>query len=145
LQDGIDQVLSTIGYRLYIDKVEMPLSVKFGKDIEVKFGFSNEGIAPFYYEWPTEVYLFDESGKTISIYPMPMDLRKILPNQVYVVTFTLPVSNLENGKYMIGFAIIDPFTGLPSVKLANENTRKDLIQAVGSFEVKWLFNFPNKK
>jgi Domain of unknown function (DUF4832) len=144
LQSGIDRTMSTIGYRLYIDNVEMPRFVKFGEDIQVKFGFSNDGIAPFYYKWPTKVYLFDESGKTISIYPMQMDLRQILPGQVYVVPFMLPVKNLVNGKYMIGFAIIDPLTGQPGVKVANENTRKDLIQVVGSFEVRWLFNFQNK-
>ena len=144
LQDGIDQVLSTIGYRLYIDNVEMPLFIKFSGNIQIKFGFSNDGIAPFYYEWPTRIYLFDESGKTISTYPMPMDLTKILPDQDYEVSFMLPVSNLENGKYTIGFAIIDPLTDRPSVKLANENTRDDLIQEVGSFKVKWLFNLRGK-
>jgi hypothetical protein len=144
LQAGLDQVLSTIGYRLYIDHAEMPLTVKFGRDMQIKFGFSNDGIAPFYYDWPTRVYLFDENGKTLSTYLLPVDLRKILPNQIYKVPFTLPVSSLENGKYMIGLAIIDPLTGQPGVKLANENTRMDLIQAVGSFEVKWLFDFQNK-
>jgi hypothetical protein len=144
LQAGIDQVLSTIGYRLYVDNVEMPLTVKFGKDIQIKLGFSNDGIAPFYYEWPARVYLFDESGKTLSAYPLTMDLRKILPGQVYEEPFTLPVTNLENGKYTIGVSIIDPLTGQPGVKLANENTRNDLIQTVGSFEVKRLFNFQNK-
>jgi hypothetical protein len=144
LQSGVDQVLSTMGYRLYIDNVEMPRSVKFGNEIQIKFSFSNDGIAPFYYEWPTKVYLFDESGKIISTYPLQMDLRKILPGRVYEVPFTLAVKNLANGKYMIGLAIIDPLTGQPGVKLANENTRKDLIQTVGSFEVKWLFNFQNK-
>jgi hypothetical protein len=144
LQDGIDQVLSTIGYKLYIVTVEMPLSVKFGKDMQIKFNFSNDGIAPFYYEWPAKLYLFDKSEKTISTYPLPIDLRKILPDQIYEVSFMLPVSNLENGKYKIGFAIIDPLTGHPGVKLANESVRDDLIQEVGSFEVKWLFDIPNK-
>ncbi len=143
LQAGIDQVLSTMGYRLYIDHVEMPLSVKFGREIQIKFSFSNDGIAPFYYEWPTRVYLYDESGKTISAYPMQMDLRKILPDQVYEMTFLLPVSSLGNGKYTIGFAIIDPLTSQPGVKLANENARADLIQEIGTFEVKRLFNLPN--
>lgn len=144
LQSGVDQVLSTMGYRLYIDNVEMPRSVKFGNEIQIKFIFSNDGIAPFYYEWPTKVYLFDDSGKTISTYPLQMDLRKILPGRVYEMPFTLPVKNLAKGKYMIGLAIIDPLTEQPGVKLANENTRKDFIQTVGSFEVKWLFNFQNK-
>ena len=135
LQVGIDQVLSTIGYRLYIEKVEMPLIVNFGWNIQVKLSFSNDGIAPFYYNWPTMIYLFDESGKTIGTYPLAMDLRKILPGRVNEVSFDLPASTLENGNHSIGFAIIDPLTGKPGVKLANESVRQDLIQIVGTFEV----------
>ncbi len=144
LQDGIDQVLSTIGYRLYVDSVEMPLSVRFGKEIRIKFSFSNDGIAPFYYRWPTVVYLFDENGKTVTTHPLDMDLRKILPGHIYTIPFVLPVNSLENGRYTIGFAILDPMTGLPGVKLANESARNDLIMEMGTFEVNRLFNFPKK-
>jgi hypothetical protein len=52
----------------------------------------------------------------------------------------LNIENLQNQKYFVGFAIIDPLTGLPGVKLANQNTRNDLIQIIGSFEIKKLFN-----
>jgi len=69
-----------------------------------------------------------------------MDLRKILPGRINDVSFDLPVSTLEDGTYSIGFAIIDPLTGKPGVKLTNESARNDLIQVVGTFEVNWLFN-----
>lgn len=142
LQAGIDQVMSTIGYRLYVARTELPLVVKFGKDIQIKLALSNDGIAPFYYDWRTNTYLFDEAGKTIGLYPLTMDLRKILPGNMNEISFTLPVSTLENGKYSIGLAIIDPLTGKPGVRLANESTRQDLIQVIGTFEVNWLFNPP---
>ncbi|MCX6060104.1 MAG: DUF4832 domain-containing protein [Chloroflexi bacterium] len=136
LQDGIDQVLSTIGYRLYIENVEMPFVVMSMEDIHIRFVFSNGGIAPFYYEWPTSVYIFNENGETIGTYPLSMDIRKVLPGKLYEFPFTMSVGTLENGKYFVGFAIIDPLTGRPGVKLANENIRDDLIQEIGSFEVK---------
>jgi len=141
LQVGVDQVLSTIGYRIYIEKAELPLSIRFGWEAQVKLSFSNSGIAPFYYNWPTQIYVFDENGETLGVYPLEMDLRKILPGQVYGVSFVIPVDALSNGKYSIGFAIIDPLTGKPGVKLANGSSRQDLIQGVGTFEVNWLFNF----
>lgn len=139
LQSGIDQVLSMIGYRIYVHHVEMPLSVKFGETAQIKFSFSNDGIAPFYYDWPTMVYLFDENGKVVGSYPLEMDLRKILPNQIYDAELSLPIKGFENGKYTVGFAIIDPLTGLPGVKLANETSRGDLIIEVGSFEIDRFF------
>jgi hypothetical protein len=69
-------------------------------------------------------------------------MRKVLPGKFYDVPFTIPVGGLKNGIYSIGIAIIDPITDQPGVKFANENTRKDLIQYIGSFEVKKLLN-PN--
>jgi len=138
LQAGIDQVISTIGYRLYIAKTELPLVVKFGRDIQINLSLSNDGIAPFYYNWPAKIYLFDERGKTIETYSLSLDLRKILPAQVYTVSFTLPIDALDNGKYSIGFAIVDPLTGMPGVKLANENVRQDLIQEAGTFKINRL-------
>ena len=70
-----------------------------------------------------------------------MDLRKILPDQSYDVSIAIPVDTLADGKYSIGFAIIDPLTGKPGVKPANESSRQDLIQEVGAFDMDWLFNF----
>jgi hypothetical protein len=141
LQAGVDQVLAAIGYRIYIVKAEMPLSIRFGREAQIKLSFANAGIAPFYYNWPARLYLFDESGNTIKTYPLDMDLRKILPGQTYDVSIAIPVDTLADGKYSIGFAAIDPLTGKPGIKLANESPRQDLIQEAGTFEVNWLFNF----
>jgi hypothetical protein len=64
----------------------------------------------------------------------------VLPGESYHVFVKIPVANLKNGTYSIGIAIIDPITRQPGVKFANENTRQDLIQYIGSFEVKKLLN-----
>ncbi len=142
IQKGLDQALTIMGYRLYIESVEMPVFVNYGKEITINFNFSNDGIAPFYYEWPAKVYLLNENGEMVNTYPVSMDIRKILPGVIYKIPFVLPVNNLENGKYTIGFAIIDPLSGLPGVKLANENKRDDLIQLVGTFDVQRLIQPP---
>lgn len=140
LQEALDQVLATIGYRLYIVNTEMPYSVNFGNSIDIMITLSNAGIAPFYYEWDVNLYLLNQSGVVLKTQPVSLDLRKIIPNQDYKKSFTLNIENLQNQKYFVGFAIIDPLTGLPGVKLANQNTRNDLIQIIGSFEIKKLFN-----
>lgn len=141
LQGGIDEVLSTIGYRLQIDKVELPVVVRYEKSIQIKIGFLNKGIAPFYYNWEVLLYLFDKDGKLRGTYPLPMNIKEVLPGGIYHVSFDLPVRDLDDGKYTIGVAIIDPLTGKPGVKLANQSDRGDLIQEIGSFEVNWLFDF----
>lgn len=141
LQDGIDTVLSTIGYRLYISRVELPDVVRFQDSVDIGIDFYNSGIAPFYYPWNVNLYLFNESDTIINTYPLPVDIRKIVPGQAYPVSFTLPVNGLASGKYTLGLAVIDPLTGAPGVRFANKNERDDLIQEIGSFQVDWLLEF----
>jgi len=140
LQDGIDQVLATIGYRLYIKQVQIPLWVHFGKNIKIRLNFGNNGVAPMYYNWPCVIYLCDENGNVLINYQLEMDLRKVIPGELYNFIFVMPVDKLENGKYSIGIALIDPMTGQPAVKFAMENTRQDLIQELGSFEISRFHN-----
>lgn len=139
LQSGLDRVLTTIGYRIYLDQVRMPRLVRYGRNIKITFTFSNDGIAPMYYNWPTRLLLFDENGDMIQTYTLDVDLRQILPGQLRDVDTVVPVGFLTNGSYSIGVAILDPLTDLPAVEFANENLREDLIQDVGSFDVNWLF------
>lgn len=139
LQSGIDQVLATIGYRLYIDHVQMPRWIHYGKDINIRFSFSNNGIAPFYYNWSSQLYLLDEKGNILATHPFEIDFRNVLPGDLFNVASKMPLGDLKNGIYSIGIAIIDPITGEPSVKFANQNARQDLIQYIGSFEVKRFY------
>jgi hypothetical protein len=140
LQEGIDQVLATVGYRVYIAQLQMPRQVHWEKSIRVRFTFSNDGIAPLYYNWPTHVYLLKKDGKTLATFPLQMDLRNILPGKFLDVNFNLPVDNLEDGIYSLGIAILDPLTGQPAVRFANENTLSGHIQVLGWFEIKRLLN-----
>lgn len=141
MQRGIDEVLSVIGYRIYISRFESPAIVRFESSVELRIDFSNAGIAPFYYPWNVNLYLFDESGQIINAYLLPFDIRKVIPSQTSSLYFTLPVDELKEGRYTLGVAIIDPLTGAPGIELANVSERDDLIQEIGSFQVDWLFNF----
>lgn len=138
LQAGLDHVMSIIGYRIYLDRVQMPRRVTYGKSMNIDLTFSNDGIAPMYYNWPARLYLWDEKGNIIATYQPQIDFRMVLPNKFYTTVFKMPVGDLKNGRYSIGIAILDPITGQPAVTFANENTRSDMIQSIGSFEVKGI-------
>jgi hypothetical protein len=138
LQIGIDQVLENIGYRIVIEQTQMPKRIRFGNHAQVTMTFSNQGIAPFYYNWPIKMYLFDESKTFVYDYPLEMDLQLVLPGTRYDITVNFPLNRLVNGLYTIGFAIIDPISNQPAVKLAIENSREDLIYELGSFKLTGL-------
>ena len=135
LQTGIDKVLETIGYRLYIQRARLPRWVHVGKTIKLSLKFGNDGIAPIYYDWPTKIYLFDQYGDLLVTYLLDIDLRELLPGEFHKVDFYLPVDQLENGTYSLGLGVIDPSTNQAAVRFAMKNPRQDLIQEIGSFKV----------
>ena len=107
MQEGLDEVLSTIGYRIYIEQVQMPRWIRWENNLRGRLTFSNNGIAPLYYNWPTYAYLLNTDGKTIATFPLQVDLRNVMPGEMLVINFDVPVDNLENGIYSLGIAIIE--------------------------------------
>lgn len=143
LQSGVDQALERIGYRLYVKQVRMPFSVHTGDSLSFTITLGNDGVAPILYNWPVQIYLLDVNGDTVQKFQPEMDLRKAVPGKFYTTLVKLPLEPLNTGVYTIAFAIIDPKTQLPAVKLAMETTRNDFIQELGTFEVQaksgWFF------
>ncbi|MBE9524125.1 MAG: DUF4832 domain-containing protein [Chloroflexi bacterium] len=134
-QKGVDKVLATIGYRLYIKRSEMPRWIIFDDHIQISLHFGNDGIAPIYYDWPVRIYILDKDGKHLGDYPVDLDLRKILPGSTHKINFSIPIEKYDQGKYSLGVAIIDPLTDLPAVQLAMDSNRQDMIQELGEFYI----------
>ncbi len=139
LQSGVDRVVAVVGYRLFVKQLQLPRWVHYGNHLRLKLHFSNNGIEPMYYAWPVFIYLISENGEIHSQYNLGLDVSKILPGELVQVSFDLPIDQLENGKYTLGIAVLDPLTNQPVVRFAMPNSHKDLIQELGSFEVKRWF------
>jgi hypothetical protein len=137
LQAGIDRVLSRIGYRLYIQQVKMPRWVSPLHTLDLQIIFANDGMAPIYYNWPAQLYLIDRHGEIRAFHQASIDLRKILPGKAYPVALSISLDGLQKGSYNLGFAILDPLTQQPAVRLAMDNPRGDLIQVLGTVEILW--------
>ncbi len=148
IQEQVDRVLSTIGYRLYFESVEIPTNIRFCYDFEGTIYFGNNGIAPIYYNWPTYLYIFDEEKKEQFSSLLDIDLRKILPGELFEVNFYFPLHHLGNGTYTLGIAVVDPSTQQPAIKFGMKNNRSDNIFEIGSFEIHrtdfsdWLSSLP---
>ncbi len=135
LQAGIDHVLSRIGYRLYIPQVTAPRWVLLSNHLDLQLVFRNEGVAPFYFDWPAQLYLIDPQGEIRASHAAAVDLRRFLPDQSYAVSLSIPLKGLQAGSYQIGFAILDPLTQQPAIRLAMDSTRADLIQILGTVAI----------
>ena len=129
--------MSHIGYRIYIQELKMPSRVFLRNTPPVRITFANDGDAPMYYRWQAPLHLIDQNGEIRSSIPAPMDVRKILPGKLHTVDFSVPIKGIPDGEYGIGFAILDPSTRAPAVRLAMVNPRTDLIQVLRHVKLFW--------
>jgi hypothetical protein len=93
----------------------------------------NAGVAPVYGEYDLVMQL--QSAKKSTETRIPVDVRKWLPGDaVYDGTVYIP-AELEDGEYTVRIAMLDPRTGTPAIRFANEGRQDDGWYAMGSLTV----------
>ncbi len=135
-KDGVDTVLSLLGYRLRIERAVITQYPPLINEMKVKLRWVNDGYAPIYKDWPVYLYILNAEGDVIREVHVDIDLRTVVDNTFVVSAAEIPVNDLPKGVYDIGIAIFDPSTAEPAVKLAMENSRDDKIYIFGQWEKK---------
>ncbi|AZN39578.1 DUF4832 domain-containing protein [Paenibacillus albus] len=132
MQNNIDRFLTTIGYRFVITEESHEEEMDAGESLHVQLKINNRGVAPFYFRWPLEIGLTDETGAVRTTISTQIDIRSWLPGYS-VASTVLPIpSGLPTGTYRITAAILDPETRLPGVQLAINGKREDGRYSLGS-------------
>jgi hypothetical protein len=94
----------------------------------------NAGVAPIYQEYSVAMQL--KSAKNSAVIQVPVDIRKWQPGDaVYDGSLYIP-ENLPDDSYDVRIAMLDPFTGQPAIRFANEGRQDDGWYAMGSLTVK---------
>ena len=105
---------------------------------KVSFVLHNTGSSPFYYNWPVELSLLDTVTKKVVWKDTfkDIDIRKWLPGdkwdpekqqytirpRVYTAESEFTVAaDIQQGRYILALAILDPAGMLPSARFAIEN------------------------
>ncbi|MBN1480326.1 DUF4832 domain-containing protein [candidate division KSB1 bacterium] len=137
---GGELVQKVFGYRYVIDEVTYPSRIDRDQEFTVSFTGRNTGSAPFYYDWPVELALLNESNTVIwSADFDSVDIRTWMPgdkwkrsDSLYTVPAapfiaggTFKISNeLNPGIYKLALAVLDPAGRLPSLRFAIKNYAK---------------------
>lgn len=124
-QKNYELVLNTLGYRLLLYSVKHPLKLGAGDSLPVKMEWRNNGVAPFYYEWPLELSLSDSDSNIVYLETVAEDIRTWLPGKKKIQASMKLPEDLEPGVYTLCAAIIDPATGRPGLELAIGGRRAD--------------------
>ena len=123
-----------LGYRLRVERAGLK---KTRAGVVLTLTFCNDGTAPFYWDWPVQVYL-EEGGRTLETIPLDLDLKTLLPGESRTVNAALPGVGRPfcwGSERRITLGIVDPMTGADSVRFAmkadRENGRTVLFEQVG--------------
>lgn len=116
--EGYQTVLKNMGYRLWIS--EAVLSHRFG-GTKLELTWENDGVAPFYKDWPVWVLVTDENGNMVEEKEVKMELSSILPGETIkteIYLDTKKLSELAGKQYHVSVGIVDPMTEKANVRLA---------------------------
>lgn len=123
--EGYQTVLKNMGYRLWIS--EAVLSHRFG-GTKLELTWENDGVAPFYKDWPVWVLVTDEDGNMVEKKEVKMELSSILPGETIkteIYLDTKKLSELAGKQYHVSVEIVDPMTEKANVRLAMEANYKE--------------------
>lgn len=122
LQENLDTVMRTIGYRLRIEK----LDIADAPQSAVRFSLTwvNDGIAPFYFPWTPSLRVESARGET-HMYPLDFQLVEVQPDAPYSINVTIPKDTLPDGEFTLSVGILNPVTGAAAVALAMDTPVSD--------------------
>jgi hypothetical protein len=137
-QAPIDELVKIMGYRFVITGVTYNSWIKAGATLRITLHIDNQGVAPFYYNWPLEISLSQDEQPAVFYHMRKIDIRRWLPGKHEVKTPVIIPPDLESGSYFIWIAILDPNTNKPAVDFAIDKSlrRTDGRYGIGRVEIR---------
>lgn len=108
-----------MGYTLGVTEVSTAID---GSILTVESTITNLGAAPFYYDWPVNLLLFDAGGTPVKQATTVWSLRSVLPGNGPDTDFqaTIDISSLPTGTYQLGLQVPNPMAGGKPLRFANQ-------------------------
>ena len=114
-----------MGYNFALEKISKLGTISPNTATAINMVWNNEGVAPFYYEWPIEFSLIDSNGKVAWTQLVEGDITNWMPGRTSVNTILTVPSSVKAGNYTLAIAIADKDTDEPAMNLAIEGGRED--------------------
>lgn len=119
-----------MGYEFYVSAVTLP-DTTTSAPLDVTLRIQNTGVAPFYYDWQTELGVLDASGNLVAQYNPDWHLPGLLPAETGEIPYTEwqyhnDAPQLQAGQYTLVLHVINPLAGGESLRFANTTQDADL-------------------
>lgn len=113
-----EKLVRRMGYEFRLDEVRHAARVVSGSSTSIQLSGENQGVAPFYYQWPVKVALLGADQRVVASQTVPVDLRTWQPGkfrETFSIRWEAPA-----GEYKLALGFIDPWTERPTIGLAND-------------------------
>ena len=123
IQRATTQV-SKMGYDFYVQT--SLIERQSDGDVEIKLTVVNQGVAPFYADWPLELAALGEDGSVLKALPVDWQLTGILPAATpYLLTSTFPVDAVPPQTRKLGLRVVHPLANGKPLRFANADQDAD--------------------
>lgn len=123
-----------MGYDFYVRTARID---RMGPErIEVELEIFNNGVAPFYYDWPLELAALSATGKVLKSYSVDWKLTEIAPsNTPYTLKKSLLTKEIPEEANKLALRVINPLPNGKHLKFANATQDVDAVGwlTLGSF------------
>lgn len=119
-QTGKEKILQTLGYRIGVTRTVWNVSAK---KVTLILTWTNEGIAPLYWDWPVYLYLTGKEETAVFKVPVELKLTQLLPGKKLNTTTKFSLDKWGGKANALSVGIEDPMTGLPAVQLVSDQEK----------------------
>jgi hypothetical protein len=119
--------VSKMGYDFFVDRFTVSVA-KDQQSLSLGVSILNQGIAPFYYDWPIEIALMNNQGSLVQrSIAAGWSLKGQLPSTESTVrTTNIQVDNsVPAGQYKLLLRVVNPLPNGKPLRFANETQDKD--------------------
>lgn len=135
-QNEINHFLKKIGYHFRLVEARYQTAAKSGSKLSLEMKWENNGVAPFYFDWPLEISISNQEGEIVHREKASADIREWVPGKHSIHERISIPRNLKKGVYEVNVAILDPDKEEPAIHLEMKGKREDLRYKIGELNIK---------
>jgi hypothetical protein len=119
-REAIRQV-QRMGYELFVSQAVIR---RTGEQLSVHLNVTNNGVAPFYYDWPIELIVAEQQDDPVAKTPVEWKLTGIFPGDEVSWDAAIKIPDTVS-KPKIAIRVVHPMPGGKPLRFANETQQAD--------------------
>ena len=109
----------SLGYSFRVTEALVPTTTGTGGSAEVGVTVANDGVAPFYEDWPVTLAVVDASGTVVTTAATDWLVSDVPSGEERTLTTTLDLSGVPAGEHTLVAQVTNPLEGGMPIRFAN--------------------------